>query len=201
MPAFDPYNDVGPNGCDGQSDASWRLPLALQILPAIILGVGMIFFPGSPRWLLMKDRDDEALATLAKLRRLPIDDPLLSTEYLEIKASVLLENSFTKENYPGLSGIKLHAAQVCHNPALSRMVEKLILFCSTFPSLVLGQSLKDSGLVALLCSSSNLWVAMVSGLEKPLSLRQSMKYFSANLHLSSSDLLRTNDLQPTWTQW
>ncbi|KAK2758199.1 hypothetical protein FQN54_004043 [Arachnomyces sp. PD_36] len=110
-PAFDPYNDVGLDGCTGQSEASWRLPLALQIFPAIVLGIGMIFFPDSPRWLLMKDRDDDALATLAKLRRLAIDDPVLSTEYLEIKASVLLENSFTKENYPGLSGIKLHAAQ------------------------------------------------------------------------------------------
>lgn len=78
----------------------------------MVLGIGMLFFPRSPRWLLMKDRDDDALATLAKLRRLEIDDPLLTTEYLEIKASVLLENSFTAEKHPGLSGIKLHAAQV-----------------------------------------------------------------------------------------
>jgi hypothetical protein len=39
-PTFDPYTDVGPNGCTGQSDASWRIPLALQILPALILGIG-----------------------------------------------------------------------------------------------------------------------------------------------------------------
>ena len=41
---FDPYNDVGPNGCTSQSDASWRTPLALQILPALILGIGMFFY-------------------------------------------------------------------------------------------------------------------------------------------------------------
>lgn len=144
-PAFDPYNDVGPGGCDGQSEAAWRLPFAFQIFPAIILGIGMIFFPDSPRWLLMKDRDDDALATLAKLRRLPIDNPLLSTEYLEIKASVLLENSFTAENHPGLSGIKLHAAQVGHDPLsyIARMLRlsqyfSLISTWSKFKRLGIG---------------------------------------------------------------
>ncbi|OAX81129.1 hypothetical protein ACJ72_04531 [Emergomyces africanus] len=110
-PAFDPYNDVGPNGCDGQSDASWRIPFALQIIPAIILGVGMLFFPDSPRWLLMKDRDEDALATLGKLRRQLTDDPILMAEYLEIKASVIVENTFAAENFAGMSGWKLHAAQ------------------------------------------------------------------------------------------
>lgn len=65
----------------------------------------------------MNDCGDDALTTLAKLRRLPIDDPLLSIEYLEIRASILLENSLIAENHPGLSGIKLHAAQVCYDPA------------------------------------------------------------------------------------
>ncbi|EDN11365.1 hypothetical protein HCAG_07818 [Histoplasma mississippiense (nom. inval.)] len=110
-PAFDPYNDVDPNGCDGQSDASWRIPFALQIIPAIILGAGMILFPDSPRWLLMKDRDEDALATLGKLRRQPTDAPTLVAEYLEIKASVIVENTFAAQKYAGMSGVKLHAAQ------------------------------------------------------------------------------------------
>jgi hypothetical protein len=46
---FDPRKDVGPGGCTGQSDASWRIPFALQILPGLILGIGMFFFPESPR--------------------------------------------------------------------------------------------------------------------------------------------------------
>ncbi|KAL1957576.1 hypothetical protein VTO42DRAFT_5687 [Malbranchea cinnamomea] len=110
-PAFDPYNDVAPEGCNGQSDASWRLPLALQILPALILGFGILVFPDSPRWLLMKDRDDDAQQTLARLRRIPIDHPALVAEYLEIKASVILENSFAKEHFKDMSGVRLHTAQ------------------------------------------------------------------------------------------
>ncbi|KAJ5455038.1 Major facilitator superfamily domaingeneral substrate transporter [Penicillium sp. IBT 31633x] len=110
-PSFDPYNDVPDGGCTGQSEVSWRLPLALQIVPAVILGVGMLFFPDSPRWLLMKERDDESLSALSRLRRQSRDSPALMNEYLEIKASIMLENSFSRDNFPDLSGYKLHVAQ------------------------------------------------------------------------------------------
>jgi len=104
--------DVGPNGCTGQSDASWRIPLALQILPALILGFGMIFYPDSPRWLLSQERDAEAFQTLGKLRRLAPDHPNVVAEVLDIKAAIMLENSYVQEHYAGLSGVKLHVAQV-----------------------------------------------------------------------------------------
>ncbi|CAG7976575.1 unnamed protein product [Penicillium salamii] len=112
-PVFDPYRDIPPtSGCTGQSEVSWRLPLALQIVPGLILGIGMVFFPETPRWLLMKERDDESLTALAKLRRQPQGSNSLIKEYLEIRASIQLENSFAKDNFPGVSGYRLHAAEV-----------------------------------------------------------------------------------------
>lgn len=111
-PTFDPYNDVGSNGCTGQSDASWRIPLALQILPALILGFGMIFYPDSPRWMLVQEREEEAYQILSKLRRLAPDHPDVVAEVLDIKAAIMLESSYVKEHYAGLTGLRLHAAQV-----------------------------------------------------------------------------------------
>lgn len=35
---------------EGQSEAAWRIPLALQLVPAIILGCGILFMPFSPRY-------------------------------------------------------------------------------------------------------------------------------------------------------
>ncbi|KAJ5738600.1 hypothetical protein N7493_001755, partial [Penicillium malachiteum] len=99
-PAFNPYyHDVPKFGhCTGQSEASWRLPLALQIVPAHC-------------WLLMKQKDDKSLAVLSKLRKQPHDSPLLLNEFLEIKGSIMLENTFVGENEKNLTGYRLHIAR------------------------------------------------------------------------------------------
>ena len=108
---FDPRTDVGPNGCTGQSEASWRFPFALQILPALILGVGMIFYPESPRYFLMRKNEEKALAALAKLRRVHPDTEGLRTEYLSIKAEVLFDESVARDKHPNKSGVSLWLAQ------------------------------------------------------------------------------------------
>ncbi|KAI8300704.1 Major facilitator-type transporter ecdD [Colletotrichum sp. SAR11_59] len=67
---------IGGTG-DSQSPVAWRLPLALQCVPSLVLAVGTFFLPYTPRWLLMKDRKEEALATLIRVRRVPSEDPRL----------------------------------------------------------------------------------------------------------------------------
>lgn len=60
----------------------------------------------------MHERDEDALSTLCTLRRKSTrDDPDIVKEYLEIKASIMLENSFAKDKWPDLSGIRLEIAQ------------------------------------------------------------------------------------------
>ncbi|GME42919.1 D-xylose-proton symporter protein [Neofusicoccum parvum] len=110
-PEFDPRTDVGANGCTGQSEASWRVPLALQILPALVLGVGMLFYPESPRYFLMRQQEDKALSALARIRQVHIDSELLCREYLAIKAEVLFEESYARDKYPGKTGVALYMSQ------------------------------------------------------------------------------------------
>jgi hypothetical protein len=110
-PTFNPLQDVGPHGCTGQSDAAWRVPFALQIVPALILGIGMLAFPESPRYSLMRDRDDEAISALEKLRRASSDSLPIRQEYLAIKAEVLFRQSYVKEKFPGKTGVRLYLAE------------------------------------------------------------------------------------------
>ena len=72
----------------------------------------MIFYPDSPRWLLMQERDENAIAALSKLRRVPAEHPTLVAEVLDIRASIMLENSYARDHYAGMYGLRLHAAQV-----------------------------------------------------------------------------------------
>lgn len=109
---WDPYTDVPVGGCTGQTDLAWRLPLALQTVPAVILLVGAPFLPFSPRWLMSKGREEECRATLSKLRALPLDDPIVEGEYLEIMASVKFDERTAKELHPGKQGVSLAFAKV-----------------------------------------------------------------------------------------
>ena len=47
---------------------SWRTPLALQILFIIVIGIGINFFPESPRWLMKVGREQEARNVLQATR-------------------------------------------------------------------------------------------------------------------------------------
>ncbi|KAG6335664.1 hypothetical protein ID866_3422 [Astraeus odoratus] len=92
-------NYIGGTG-DTQSEAAWRIPLALQLVPAIILGAGILFMPFSPRWLVNQGRDDEALQVLSKARGLPPDSDLVQIEFLEIKAQHVFEKETSALNFP-----------------------------------------------------------------------------------------------------
>ena len=93
---------IGGSG-ETQSNMAWRLPIIIQGIPAVILAVGVWFLPFSPRLLVNKGRDEEALATLSKLRRLPADDPAVVVEMLEIKSESLIEKRSFEKRFPELS--------------------------------------------------------------------------------------------------
>ena len=44
--------------------------------------------PESPRWLILKGREEEALTVLAALSDLPLDDPTIHMEFVAIKDTV-----------------------------------------------------------------------------------------------------------------
>ncbi|KAF8439050.1 hexose transporter [Boletus edulis BED1] len=68
---------------------AWRLPSLLQGLPSIIQVVLVLFAPESPRWLVSKGREAEALKTLAYYHADGNEqDPIVQFEFNEIKAAL-----------------------------------------------------------------------------------------------------------------
>lgn len=60
----------------------------------------MLFMPQSPRHLINRDRDDECLATIARLRSSTTDDIRVRIEFLEMKAMRDFERVRVAEKFP-----------------------------------------------------------------------------------------------------
>lgn len=86
----------------------YRIPLAIQILWGLILGISMFFMPETPRFYVSKEKEEKALDSLSRLRKLPIDDKDLLEEYHDIKASYLFEQEFGKSSWGQVISSKNH---------------------------------------------------------------------------------------------
>jgi SP family sugar:H+ symporter-like MFS transporter len=84
---------------DRNDSGSYRIPIAVQFLWAIILVAGLIFLPESPRFLIKKGNPEGAARSLAKLRRLDVDHPAIIEELGEIVANHEYELSLGKATY------------------------------------------------------------------------------------------------------
>ncbi|KAL0577254.1 hypothetical protein V5O48_004742 [Marasmius crinis-equi] len=107
----------GTNFISDTNSISWRLCLALQGVPALLLAFLTLTLPYTPRWLVRQGRNDEARKTLAWLRKMPEDSELIQLEFLEIQAESMFERETTGEKFPTLVGggpfrqFKLQVAQ------------------------------------------------------------------------------------------
>lgn len=75
------------------SEFQWRFPLAFQVVPAIILGIGMIFVPESPRYLIEKNQYAEARRVLRKLHYNGSNDEWIELEYNNMCQAIESEKS------------------------------------------------------------------------------------------------------------
>lgn len=81
----------------------WRIPLGIQIIPAVLLGALIFIFPESPRWLMDKGKQEEALKTLARLHSNGNeDDPWVRAEMEQIQESIADEHANEAKSYAEL---------------------------------------------------------------------------------------------------
>ncbi len=78
-----------------ESSGDWRWMLGLGTVPALLLAVGMLRMPQSPRWLVMSGQEFQARATLQQIRAGGAHD--VDIEIEEIEASVGAEPGAWRE--------------------------------------------------------------------------------------------------------
>jgi len=72
-----------------QSNNSWRVPFAIQVVISAMMAISMIFLPASPRWLASRGRCIEAETALVKVRG--GDSPDVQHELHDINESISLQ--------------------------------------------------------------------------------------------------------------
>ncbi|KAJ5153731.1 Major facilitator superfamily domain general substrate transporter [Penicillium coprophilum] len=84
---------------DRTDTGCYRIPIAIQFAWAIILVVGMLLLPETPRFLIKQDRYEEATKALARVRRMEVTDPAIVAELAEIQANHEYEMRLGKASY------------------------------------------------------------------------------------------------------
>ena len=64
----------------------FKLPLGLQVIPPVVLIIGLLSLPKSPRWLATKDRYAEARSALSYIRGLDENHHLIDEELQEMSS-------------------------------------------------------------------------------------------------------------------
>ena len=82
----------------GEDGGVWRIMLSIEALPAIALFIGMLRMPESPRWLVSKGRDAEALRVLSTLRTKERAEAELS----EVETLTSEESKLVKMDVPSI---------------------------------------------------------------------------------------------------
>ncbi|KAL4879278.1 general substrate transporter [Aspergillus karnatakaensis] len=81
---------------------AWRFPLAFQVVFPLAVISGCSFIPESPRWLLSKDRRDEALTIVQRLHSSAYSSTDAIQEFAQMETQLATDTSLTSQK-PGLA--------------------------------------------------------------------------------------------------
>lgn len=80
------------------NDWSWRIPFLIHLVLCLVISFAFVL-PFSPRWLIDKDRLDEARQVIAKLYQLDINHPAVTQEFGIICSEIHHERAFGNRTY------------------------------------------------------------------------------------------------------
>ena len=80
--------DYGLEETMAPSNKQWHIPFAIQLIPAGILFAGSFWLHESPRWLISKNKREQALKNLCWIRKLSQDDLYIVEEVAFLDAAL-----------------------------------------------------------------------------------------------------------------
>ncbi|POW19047.1 hypothetical protein PSHT_05080 [Puccinia striiformis] len=84
---------------DIDNASAYRIPIGIQFVWAVILSLGLYILPESPKYLILKGREEEAKNSLARLLSIPATSPQVLSEYEEVCESLRAERALGTSTY------------------------------------------------------------------------------------------------------
>ncbi|TVY25685.1 MFS glucose transporter [Lachnellula hyalina] len=145
-----------------QSQFQWRFPLAFQAVPCVILAIGMIFFPESPRHLMATDREEEAMRVLKKLHYNGSNADWVETEFNEIKQTLAAEKSVTVPGWKIMFTVPQWRTRLFHGVAVQVFTQLSGINVIGYYQVIMYKALGFTGGKAILISGIYNCVGPVS---------------------------------------
>lgn len=79
--------------CKDTSQIQWRVPIGMQLVPSVLLFVGMFFLPESPRFLVAQEKYEEAHDLLVRLHYDGTNMDWIEQEFAEIREVISAEKN------------------------------------------------------------------------------------------------------------
>ncbi|UKZ78169.1 hypothetical protein TrVFT333_005904 [Trichoderma virens FT-333] len=113
---------------DVNSTASWRIPMAIQIVPCGMLLIGCIFLHESPLWLFRKDRDEDGTKALEEIRHISRDHEYLKEDVQMIRGRLMEENNIASRYGSGSWALFRGALYELSRKGMRNRI--ILVFCS-----------------------------------------------------------------------
>lgn len=121
------WTGVGENRWDNPNQ--WRVGFAIQSIPALILGIGVLFLSESPRWLCLQGRNQEAEQAFRSYHLAANTEEWCKTEWTTIQANI------TEELTSNENGSKLSWTDLLRTPPFRK---RLFVGCFVWAAAMLS---------------------------------------------------------------
>ncbi|KAJ5115785.1 hypothetical protein N7456_000133 [Penicillium angulare] len=88
---------AGSSTLEADNDWQWKTPIICQIPLGILLGAGILMFPESPRWLLLRGEEDRARKSFATFQGLDENSPEVTAQVQEVQQYLEFERAAMKD--------------------------------------------------------------------------------------------------------